>query len=391
VRIAEYSRWSNLGEPKSAEVAATARRLRTAARAFSDFPVAARAVVLGDSTAQEFLLNLRESDLGRLDAQLHQLGVRAPLGGFSALRRLIVEELPELRGFMQAAQAGQRRAIDDLSLSFAGKSLSEVLLHSAPGELERFRAVGFELNAQDLAELSRLVSRTVDIASLNRLLQNGEVSMDIGRLTSVEASLVNFETVSEYVTSLNRAQAVVSRLFRAGVPSNINADRLLELANTHRHDVMLARALGDQDIEEHLGWFGLSERNQWLVVLSFLVCVVGVANAMLMSVTERFTEIATMKCLGAMDGFVMLMFVFEAIVQGVVGGIIGSLLGVLLAAVRAAVQYGSLLASATGVVGPVGMAMVVSLVVGVVLAAVAAVGPAWLAARLSPMEAMRVE
>jgi ABC-type antimicrobial peptide transport system permease subunit len=62
-----------------------------------------------------------------------------------------------------------------------------------------------------------------------------------------------------------------------------------------------------------------------------------------------------------------------------------------LATIRAAIEYGSLLAGATGVVLPVAAAMLVSLVVGVALAAIAAVGPAWLAARLSPMEAMRVE
>ena len=39
-------------------------------------------------------------------------------------------------------------------------------------------------------------------------------------------------------------------------------------------------------------------KQTWLISLSLLVCVVGIANAMLMSVTERFREIGTMKCLG---------------------------------------------------------------------------------------------
>ncbi|MCK4402075.1 ABC transporter permease, partial [bacterium] len=43
----------------------------------------------------------------------------------------------------------------------------------------------------------------------------------------------------------------------------------------------------------------------WLVVLSLMVCVVGIANAMLMSVTERYKEIGTMKCLGALDRFII--------------------------------------------------------------------------------------
>ena len=40
-----------------------------------------------------------------------------------------------------------------------------------------------------------------------------------------------------------------------------------------------------------------ARRNLWLVTLSLLVCIVGITNAMLMSVTERFREIGTMKCL----------------------------------------------------------------------------------------------
>ena len=112
---------------------------------------------------------------------------------------------------------------------------------------------------------------------------------------------------------------------------------------------------------------------------------------MLMSVTERFAEIATMKCLGAMDGFVMMMFVFEAVIQGLIGGVLGLVLGGLLALLRASIDYGLLMSGAGDALGEIAIAMLFSLIVGMVLAAVAAVGPSWLASRLAPMEAMRVE
>ncbi|HOT52163.1 MAG TPA: hypothetical protein PLI07_14365, partial [Candidatus Hydrogenedentes bacterium] len=50
----------------------------------------------------------------------------------------------------------------------------------------------------------------------------------------------------------------------------------------------------------------------WLAAISLLVCVVGITNAMLMSVTERYREIGTMKCLGALDWFVVKLFLIEA-------------------------------------------------------------------------------
>jgi ABC-type antimicrobial peptide transport system permease subunit len=138
------------------------------------------------------------------------------------------------------------------------------------------------------------------------------------------------------------------------------------------------------------GVFGLSLRIVSLIAVSLLVCVVGIVNAMLMSVTERFTEIATMKCLGATDGVVMANFMLEAGFQGVVGGCIGGVLGVLLGIMRGTLQFGVLALQHIPVTG---MAVTFGIIVGVgvILAVVAAVYPAWLAARLSPMEAMRVE
>jgi putative ABC transport system permease protein len=54
-------------------------------------------------------------------------------------------------------------------------------------------------------------------------------------------------------------------------------------------------------------------------MLSLLVCVVGIVNAQLMAVTERFREIGTMKCLGALDRFRLRLFLLEAGMQGLVG------------------------------------------------------------------------
>lgn len=70
-------------------------------------------------------------------------------------------------------------------------------------------------------------------------------------------------------------------------------------------------------------------RQTWLVVMSLLVCAVGITNSMLMSVTERFREIGTMKCLGALDTFIVRIFLVEATLIGILGSVAGALIGLL--------------------------------------------------------------
>ncbi|MHC4985881.1 MAG: ABC transporter permease, partial [Planctomycetota bacterium] len=138
------------------------------------------------------------------------------------------------------------------------------------------------------------------------------------------------------------------------------------------------------------GFLGFSSRTVALIGVSFIVCIVGIANAMLMSVTERFREIATMKCLGATDGFIMVNFILESCMQGVAGGIVGAILGFILGVGRSWASYGTIALTempVAGVLASAGLAFVL----GVVISALAAVYPASAAARLAPMEAMRIE
>lgn len=136
--------------------------------------------------------------------------------------------------------------------------------------------------------------------------------------------------------------------------------------------------------------FGLTGRQVFLLCISFLVCMVGIANAMLMAITERFREIATMKCLGATDGCILSQFMMEAALQGFLGGVLGATAGFLVAAARCATLYGSLFLRSFPAGGFI-TCFVSSVAVGILLSALASIQPSWSASRMAPMEAMRVE
>jgi cell division protein FtsX len=131
-------------------------------------------------------------------------------------------------------------------------------------------------------------------------------------------------------------------------------------------------------------------QTRWLIGLALLVAFVGILNAMLMSVTERFREIGTMKCLGALDGFIVKLFLIESFFQGGAGTLIGVILGLLLTVGGASLQYGTY-AWKNFPAGEVVLAALWCLGVGIVLTVAGACYPAWRAARMHPIEAMRVE
>ena len=131
-------------------------------------------------------------------------------------------------------------------------------------------------------------------------------------------------------------------------------------------------------------------QTRWVISLALLVAFVGILNAMLMSVTERFREIGTMKCLGALDGFIVKLFLLESLFQGAAGTTAGIAVGLAVSFAMAAMTYGP--DAFVAVPWPtIGGTVGVTLVVGVLLSVGGAILPALQAARMEPIAAMRVE
>ena len=132
-----------------------------------------------------------------------------------------------------------------------------------------------------------------------------------------------------------------------------------------------------------------SFRANWIALISLVVTVAGIANAMLMSVTERFREIGTMKCLGALSSFIRWVFFVESGLMGAVGGAAGACLGT----ISSIVVYGSIYGFVAVVVSMDFVRLIeyllFSVLAGVALSIVAAIYPASVASSMVPAHALR--
>ncbi len=120
-----------------------------------------------------------------------------------------------------------------------------------------------------------------------------------------------------------------------------------------------------------------------VAAVSLVVGGIGIMNIMLVTVRERTREIGVRKALGATDKQILLQFLIEALILTVAGGIIGMIIGYLggilianLVNVTAKMTFGMIIFS-------VGTSSIIGLTFGVY--------PAYKAAKMDPVEALRFE
>ena len=192
------------------------------------------------------------------------------------------------------------------------------------------------------------------------------------------------------VVTLADAQTIAQKerkvsLFQVGLRPNADADAVMARIQNLEKDATVTTASGYSASEQ---WTSYLQGFAWgISAIAILIGGLGMMSAMVMSVLERTREIGTLRAVGWSRGRVLRMIMGEAIALSLIGGLIGVGLGAWLAWLAGkAPGVGAFLEGSLDF-GIIVQGMVTALALGLV----GGLYPAWTAANLQPVEALRYE
>ena len=222
-------------------------------------------------------------------------------------------------------------------------------------------ATAYLVKGCPLAELEGTLVRVIDHANCRLRLQGSQADT-VGMLMVEARGARQVADAQREVTSLLKQR---HRLAEAAEP-DFQFRNLTEIQNSANEQTnTLSVLLGS------------------IALISLVVGAIGIANVMLVSVTERTREIGIRMAVGARGRDVLVQFLTEAVVLAAIGGLIGLGLGALVSWVMAVKADWPTLLSPGVMLGTVLLAGLAGVVAGFY--------PALRASRLDPIEALRYE
>ncbi len=194
----------------------------------------------------------------------------------------------------------------------------------------------------------------------------------------------------EKLTGETNVSAAIIRVYDVNMVNSIADEIETAINNNHRGDDVASVVTMTSILESIQSVLAIIQTVLIAIAaIALLVASIGIMNTMLTSVMERTHEIGVMKAIGAKNSDVMSIFLFEGMFISLLGGISGVIIGIIGA------QGFSLATSQAigGMLQPVFTLFSISLgiVVAVLVGMISSFYPAWKAAKMSPIEAVRYE
>jgi len=299
------------------------------------------------------------------------------------------------------------------TIKYANNTVSNAFIMGATYEYEKIQDVKFEYgryfsqieyeNASNRVILGskvaeELFQKTNPVGQTVKLF--GQPYQVVGVLQAEGENMFNFinfdlviwvgyKNIKKFVNTQD--DAPIGRMLNVKAKSNVAlADLKSEIAGILRANRKLKPFDGDNFSINELSMlsqvlesiFGVINSAGLLIgIFSLIVGMFSVSNIMFVSVKERTSIIGIKKALGAKRYMILLEFLIESIILCLIGGLFGLFfVFIMLAAVSLVIPFAMALTTANAILG-VGSSVVVGILSGII--------PAWMAAKMDPVEAIR--
>jgi putative ABC transport system permease protein len=324
--------------------------------------------------------------------------------GMSPISASLVEDAEEIEGIERASAIINFLLADDVTTISMG----------TPPMVEAtdFRNVGYQNFETPIAEGRDLEEGDESKVAVGADLVN-QLEAEVGGTVEIRGE--EFEVVGIYARTLSAPDSTVvmtledgQRIFLETLPETIreqideedlatsivlfpeeglDPDEMVDVVSEELgEDFNVQGPAGfEKFVKEPLAIF-----NYLIYTVALIALVVGtlsIINTMTMSISERTREIGVRKAIGATRGAIMRQFIAEAALIGLCGGVLGLALGaVVISSTNASEVMGTtqlFLLTPRLAIGSVAFSLVLGVLAGLY--------PAWHAARLSPVQALRYE
>ena len=217
-------------------------------------------------------------------------------------------------------------------------------------------------------------------------------------VTATKGSTFGRSQDSNALTTITKYLATYGRAGRS-IGVNVQAPNQSVLAATQDASVgvmRLVRGLAPEDpndfeifsndtlIETFNNITGMVAVGAFVIsAIALVASGVGIMNIMLVSVTERTKEIGVRKSIGARKRNILTQFLIEAVVLSMVGGLAGVVTGIVAGNIGATMMHASIVFPWGWAIGGLSICSIIGISFGFY--------PAWKAASLDPIEALRYE